>query len=238
MSASTLALEPRDEAAAPSRDEEIYRAVTDAIVEHRLKPGTRLPEDALGEVFKVSRTGIRKVLHRLALERLVSIRPNRGAYVAQPSSKEAQDVFAARQLIEPAMMADVAQRASPENIQTLRRIVVAEHGAQRENKQSLAIQLSARFHVQLAALAGNMVLTEQVQQLTTRSSLIIAVYGSRTSIGCDCGDHGELVALLEAGRADEASRWMEQHLSSIRSSLNVDEEEQPDIDFHTIFGKR
>ena len=48
------------------RDEPIYQALLTAIVEHQLPPGSKLPEEALSEVFGVSRTGIRKVLQRLA----------------------------------------------------------------------------------------------------------------------------------------------------------------------------
>ena len=44
------------------KDESIYQALMTAIVEHQLPPGSRLPEEALSEVFGVSRTGIRKVL--------------------------------------------------------------------------------------------------------------------------------------------------------------------------------
>ena len=48
------------------KDESIYQALMTAIVEHQLPPGSKLPEEALAEVFAVSRTGIRKVLQRLA----------------------------------------------------------------------------------------------------------------------------------------------------------------------------
>jgi DNA-binding GntR family transcriptional regulator len=48
------------------KDESIYQALM-TIVEHQLLPGSKLPEEALAEVFGVSRTGIRKVLQRLAL---------------------------------------------------------------------------------------------------------------------------------------------------------------------------
>ncbi len=204
------------------RDEQIYQHVLEAIVEHRLAPGTRLPEDALAEVFEISRTGIRKVLQRLALERLVTLRPKRGAEVAQPSAQEAQDVLGARQLIEPALMLLCNQ----------------EHEAQHAGRHSEAIQLSARFHVQLCALAGNQVLTEQVAQLTTRSSLIVAVYGSRRSVGCDCGQHVDLLTLLEAGQGEQAREWMAEHLRRIRASLKVDEPVSQTVDFHSIFKQR
>jgi DNA-binding GntR family transcriptional regulator len=218
-----------------SRDEQIYQDILEAIVEHRLVPGTRLPEDALAEVFAISRTGIRKVLQRLALERLVTLRANRGAEVAQPSAKEAQDVFAARQLIEPALMPAVAAQANAAQLKTLRALVDEEHRAQHDGLHSRAIQLSARFHVQLIALADNQVLTEQVAHLTTRSSLIIAVYGSRHSVGCDCGDHAELLELLEGGNGAAAAQWMGKHLASIRASLQVDQTPPAEPDFHSIF---
>lgn len=218
-----------------SRDEQIYQDILEAIVEHRLLPGTRLPEDSLAEVFAISRTGIRKVLQRLALERLVTLRANRGAEVAQPTAKEAQDVFAARQLIEPALMPAVAQRMDAAQLKALRSLVDQEHRAQSDGLHSRAIQLSARFHVQLIALADNQVLTEQVAQLTTRSSLIIAVYGSRHSVGCDCGDHEELLDLLEAGKDAAATQWMGRHLASIRTSLQVDQVVPAEPDFKTIF---
>lgn len=220
------------------RDEQIYHHVLEAIVEHRLAPGTRLPEDALAEVFEISRTGIRKVLQRLALERLVTLRPKRGAEVAQPSAQEAQDVLGARQLIEPALMADIAARASGQRLDSLRALCDQEHDAQQAGRHSEAIQLSARFHVQLCALAGNQVLTEQVAQLTTRSSLIVAVYGSRRSVGCDCGQHVDLLALLEAGQGEQAREWMAEHLRRIRASLNVDEPVSETVDFHSIFKRR
>lgn len=220
------------------RDEQIYQHVLEAIVEHRLAPGTRLPEDALAEVFEISRTGIRKVLQRLALERLVTLRPKRGAEVAQPSAQEAQDVLGARQLIEPALMADIATRVGGQRLEALRALCAQEHEAQHAGRHSEAIQLSARFHVQLSALAGNQVLTEQVAQLTTRSSLIVAVYGSRRSVGCECGQHVDLLTLLESGQGEQAREWMAEHLRRIRASLNVDAPVSDTVDFHSIFKRR
>jgi DNA-binding GntR family transcriptional regulator len=220
---------------AMSRDEQIYQEVLDAIVERRLQPGARLPEDALAEVFNVSRTGIRKVLQRLALERLVTLRANRGAEVAHPSAKEARDVFGARQLIEPALMPTVAAYATAEHFKLLRDVAAQERQAQREGRHSHAIQLSARFHVQLAMVADNQVLSEQIAQLTTRSSLIIAVYGSRHSVGCDCGEHAELIELLERGEGALASAWMTRHLTRIGDSLQLEPKPAAEPDFKSIF---
>ncbi|WP_435102619.1 GntR family transcriptional regulator [Arhodomonas sp. AD133] len=220
-----------------SRDETIYRNIVEAIVEHRLLPGARLPEDALAEVFGISRTGIRKVLQRLALERLVTIRPHRGAHVARPTAQEARDVFAARRMVEAASMRDVVMRADRAVLRPLRELVGEERRAQAEGEQSRAIHLSAAFHTQLVDVAGNGAITDFLAQLASRSSLIIAVYGSRVSVGCDCGDHGELLDLIEAGEADAAARWMEHHLSEIERSLSFEVGSEETPDFEAIFGQ-
>ncbi|BAN95134.1 hypothetical protein E05_03680 [Plautia stali symbiont] len=82
------------------RDEPIYQALLNAIVEHQLPPGSKLPEEALSEVFGVSRTGIRKVLQRLAAVQMITLSPRRGAQVATPGVEEARDIFATRSLLE------------------------------------------------------------------------------------------------------------------------------------------
>ena len=89
------------------KDESIYQALMTAIVEHQLPPGSKLPEEALAEVFAVSRTGIRKVLQRLAAVQLVTLTPKRGAHVTSPSVEESQAIFRTRALLEVANLPDV-----------------------------------------------------------------------------------------------------------------------------------
>jgi len=77
-------------------NDEIYARLQKAVQEHRLTPGTRLVEERLGEFAGVSRTKIREVLSRLAHEGLVTLVPNRGAFIASPSVAQARDVFVTR----------------------------------------------------------------------------------------------------------------------------------------------
>src|SRR5262245_66542404 len=74
----------------------IYRALRHAIIEQALEPGAKLPEDAIGERFGVSRTLVRHALGKLAAEGLVELRRSHGAAVAKPSWDEARDIFAVR----------------------------------------------------------------------------------------------------------------------------------------------
>src|ERR1700677_4989850 len=87
-------------AKAESPETTIYDKIHRAIAERRLLPGSRLVEDQLAEVFGVSRMRIRWVLQSLARDKVVTLHKNRGACVAEPTVKEAKEVFAARRLLE------------------------------------------------------------------------------------------------------------------------------------------
>ncbi len=70
-----------------TRDAVVYAHIFDAILEQRLAPATRLSEEALGAIFAVSRTAIRRAPSRLG-QGVVLLQPNRGALMntlRQPS---------------------------------------------------------------------------------------------------------------------------------------------------------
>lgn len=218
------------------RHDAIHRAISDAIIEHRLKPGARLREDALSEVFGISRTGIRKILQRLALEQLVTLTPRRGASVTRPTPDEAKDVFDARQMIECGLMPEVALRITEADVRELRDMARREREALRDGEQSTAIKLSAAFHTRLAHIAANATLADFVERLCSRSSLILAVYGNPGHLGCESHDHEDLIGYLEARNGERAKAFMSRHLKTIEASLSIIEEEDEAPDLYRIFG--
>ncbi|HSH56585.1 MAG TPA: GntR family transcriptional regulator [Halomonas sp.] len=217
------------------RHEAIHRAISDAIIEHRLKPGARLREDALADVFGVSRTGIRKILQRLALEQLVTLTPRRGASVTRPTAEEAREVFEARQMVECGLIPEVARRIDEKSVQALREISDKEQRALREGEHSAAIRYSADFHVRLARVAGNATLADFVERLCFRSSLILAVYGKPGHLGCETHDHEDLIGHLQEGSGERAAAFMSRHLQAIEGSLSITEEEDEVPDLQRIF---
>ena len=98
--------------------EEIVAQLSDAVHEHRLKPGVKLREDEVSEVFGVSRTIVRQALRNMAFGGLLTIEKNRGASVSKPTMKEAHEVFQARALLEPSTARAAAERTTPADIAT------------------------------------------------------------------------------------------------------------------------
>ena len=73
-------------------------------------PGTKLAEQKIADIFDVSRTLVRQALNQLSRDRLVTLEPARGAFVATPSVDEARQVFEVRQMIEAAMVKQLCAR--------------------------------------------------------------------------------------------------------------------------------
>src|SRR6266851_2383970 len=155
---------------------EIYRRIYDAVLDHRLQPGTKLKEVALAEAFGANRGVVRKVLTRLAYDRLVALRPNRGAVVAIPSVEEGRDLFAARRAAE-------------------------------------------------AAIAGNGVLAEFLDQLIARTPLVVLAYRGRgADRTCSIDEHIEIIDAIATGNVAKAVAAMTSHLESLEGQLDLSDE--------------
>ena len=92
----------------------------------------------------------------LSSQGLIELQSNRGAYVACPDKSEANDVFAARMLIEPRSVRQLAQKLR--SILTLTVLIdhiALEDAARKKNERTEIIRLSGEFHTKLAQATGN-----------------------------------------------------------------------------------
>jgi len=220
-----------------NQDDLIYEQMFSAILEQKLTPGTKLSEDVLGEIFGVSRTIIRKVLQRLAYEKVVCIRPNRGAFVAEPTPDEAKDVFEARRVVETGIIRNVVQRHNPAHVQELETMLTAEAASIAKGAHSQWVALSGDFHMVLARISGNRSLEEFLKELVSRTSLIHVQYQSN-KIGpqtCSCDEHADIIEAIRAQDEEKAVELMLAHLNGIEKGLNLDGTD-PVSDLYEIFG--
>jgi len=215
----------RHAAQPPVRRSAVYLGVRNAILGHSLAPGIKLPEDELGDIYSVSRTVVRAALQALALDHLVTLQQNRGAFVAKPTRTEAREVFEARALLEPKVAAMAAELSKPADIRLLRRHMEDEHAAVAAGKDGEAVHLSGQFHVAIAEIANHSIYTDFIRSLCSRSSLIIALYWTRRDAICEHHAHHALVDAIAGHRQADASALMVSHLVDLFSGLDLSERE-------------
>ncbi len=214
-------MDDRSAAVAEDSSAPVAQWLARAIHEHRLHPGTKLPEDEVGEIFGVSRTVVRAALQKLAHDRLVVLRRNKGAHVAQPTVREAREVFEARALLEPRTARSAAERITPSDLDRLRAHIDEEHAALAAGEPGRALRLSGLFHIEIARIADQDTICQFITQLIARSSLIIALYWKRRNALCESHAHHALLQALSQHDGAGAEDLMKGHLVDLVSLLDL-----------------
>jgi DNA-binding GntR family transcriptional regulator len=208
--------------ATPTSTLRIVESITTAIVERRLMPGTKLAEQKIADIFKVSRTVVRQALNQLSRHKLVTLEPARGARVAEPSIEEARQVFEVRHMLESAVVRRLAASITPQQVAALRAHLADEQASVRRVDVSGRTRLLADFHAVLAAMLGNHTLVDLLADLLSRCSLIALMYQSSHSAEHSFEEHVAIVDALEKHDSRAALRLMEEHLHHVEDNLKLD----------------
>ncbi len=221
------AASPAAASSGAAAEERVHAAIRQAIVDHRLTPGTKLKEVALAELFRVSRATVRGALARLAHAHLVELRRNRGAIIPTPSAAESREVFEARRAIECAIAAKVAAGAPRKDVAALREWVASEAAAYARGDDRGGLRLSIEFHRRLAGMAANAVLARFLDEIVFRTPLIALTHRGHAPSSCGVDDHLALVDAIAAHDPDRAVEVMRAHVDNLERELNLHRPEPP-----------
>jgi DNA-binding GntR family transcriptional regulator len=200
-------------------EEAIYKTLSGALLAGHLAPGTPLRETAIAEVFGVSRERTRKLLQRLGTNRLIDLVPNRGAFVATPSLAQARSIYDARRILEGGIVAYLAPSLLLKDVALLQTHIDNEALALQADDRAESVRLSAAFHMVLAQSTGNTFIVQQMQELVSRTAMLVAVYEAASASQCACEDHRDIFTALIKGDGDGAAKAMRSHLSLIETRL-------------------
>lgn len=198
----------------------IVDAVVSAVAAGRLPPGTKLGEEELARLFDVGRTVVRDALKRLGFLGLVDLLPNRGAFVAEATHEEAEQIYAARRLIEGEIVRDVARHCTAADVRRLKDHLERQSAAKAAGDRGEYIRLLGEFHLAIAALGGNRVLEGIVAQLVSRSGLLVTLYDSDEE-SCALDDHAAMIDMLARGEGDACAELIARHLRTNERRLRI-----------------
>jgi DNA-binding GntR family transcriptional regulator len=201
----------------------IVDALYKAIAQHRLPPGTRLIEAQIVETLQANRNHVQVALQRLAMQKVVTIEANRGAMVAQPTAKEARDIFSARRAIERAIVEGITPAVVRKQRQRIATHMNNERKATNDTDRRAIVRELSEFHLMLGEISGNTVLSDILDNLMVRSSLIVALYQRNDVPSCASDEHQEIITALENGNTERAVAVMLEHLDELEAQLALEE---------------
>ncbi|MBX3071680.1 MAG: GntR family transcriptional regulator [Thermomicrobiales bacterium] len=153
---------------------QIVNYIRDAIVRGDLGPGARLRTEEIAGQFGISRIPVREALHELVAEGFVTVVPQRGAFVAELSVEDLEEIYLLRSSLEP-----LAARLAVENLTE----ALIEHFSAMidemeasENDLPLWSDIDLAFHMDLYSAAGRPRLFKMISSLRTNALRYTALY--------------------------------------------------------------
>lgn len=188
-----------------------------AIREGRVATGAHLTEVDLASWLGMSRTPIREAMRRLQSEGLLLNQPFRGALVMRLDADDMRQMFAVRELLEPAAAAACAASAGPAEIAALR-VILDQEAVQLDNPAAL-IPLNRQFHDIILESARNQFLSKAIAGVY---SLIPLLGDSNLLNGPHAREaHAQHRAIVDAIERHDAARAEAVAREHVRHSLKT-----------------
>jgi len=202
--------------------DDVYETLKALVMDHAIKPGSRMNIDALARDLGVSQTPVREALARLESDGLAVKEPLRG-YSATPllSREDFEQLFEARFLLEPWAAARAAERAAPEERRRLLSEVETAPEVPPEGDYDAYRDLTAhdqRFHSLVHRLSGNLLVAEMFERTHCHLHIFRLYYGS--NIGRQAvAEHRRIAEAVASGDPRAADEAMRHHLTASRDRL-------------------
>lgn len=198
-----------------------YASLKEEILKAQRRPESILLEHELAAEYGVSKTPIREALRLLVHEGWVVVLPRKGYLVRPFRFEDVREIFALRQMIEPALVMEAMRRSTSEELDQLEQYVDAQASAQ--DDAEAALQAAAAFHLGIAKLAGNQraerILIGLVDE-ARRMHYLVPALDNRLREPAEIEDHRALVAAMRSQDVERAQAVMSRHSrESLRQTL-------------------
>lgn len=188
--------------------------------------GEELREITLGEKLGVSRTPVREALRQLELEGLVSIIPNKGAYVTAITRNDVEDIYKVRSLLEGLCAKWATRHITEEQIEELEEIVfLSEFRLKRkeEGKARQVSELDGRFHKVLYEASNSRILEHVLKDFHkyVKMARMLSVNipdRAEQSIA----EHKEILIAIKNKDEDLAEKLADEHIMNVMKNLHIE----------------
>jgi DNA-binding GntR family transcriptional regulator len=199
---------------APLR-EAVFDALVEMIITRKLRPGEHLVEKELAASLGVSRQPLREALQRMHTEGWVDLRPALGAFVHVPTESEADQLLAARSILEAESAKLGAEQATPEQVRHLWELQRIGEKALAVDDQEVLLSANASLHTYIVGMSGNKVLADlraSVEHRVRWYYMPIAQVRSRDA----WEEHAELIEAIAGRDGGRACALMRIHTERTR----------------------
>ena len=208
-----------------SLDDIVYEKLKKAITLKKFPPSYKLVEKEIADTMKVSRTPVHTAIKLLERDGLLTIIPNKGAYVTKRTYDEIEDAFAIRVNLEKMYARLAATNITEQDIEELRKILEKESKAYSLNNRVEAYTVGAEFHMKIADISGNSILVKYINNIMVETNTYDVFYTLNDpkleKEYYTPKQHYDILDALIRKDVAKSEKVMEYHILSTETQLNL-----------------
>ncbi|MFK0278210.1 GntR family transcriptional regulator [Ensifer sp. NPDC090286] len=202
----------------------IHVDLWNAIIDRKLKPGVKLEELVMCDIYGISRTVMRKVLMIMEQDGLVFLPPNKGAYVASPSLQSAFEMLEMSEALQTFVVQKIAANHASITASQFDRI--AQHAKAEEKAEAgHDFRLLRRYDIEFGSLLclvhGNGTLAREWERNASCLALALSLHQSVQPAGRQSDYSRQILARLTDGDAAGALALVRERIGQLKASLDT-----------------
>lgn len=203
----------------------VFQRLREDILSGVYQENDELREVSIGEELGVSRTPVREALRQLELEGLVTIVPNKGAYVKGITKIDVHDIYKIRSLLEGLCAKWATEHITDQQIEELEEIVLLSEFHLKKQGQRKAKQVSdldGKFHKVLYEASNSRILEHVLSDFHKYVKMARTMsVGEKERAEKSIDEHRAILEAIRKKDANLAERLANQHIMNVMENLHL-----------------
>ena len=203
----------------------VFQRMREDILSGVYQENDELREVSIGEELGVSRTPVREALRQLELEGLVTIVPNKGAYVKGITKKDVHDIYKIRSLLEGLCAKWATEHITDQQIEELEEIVLLSEFHLKKQGQGKAKQVSdldGKFHKVLYEASNSRILEHVLSDFHKYVKMARTMsVGEKKRAEKSIDEHRAILEAIRKKDANLAEQLANQHIMNVMENLHL-----------------
>ncbi|NEU96109.1 GntR family transcriptional regulator [Bradyrhizobium uaiense] len=192
---------------------QVARRLTEAIVQGRLPPGSKVVEAGIARELGVSRAPVREAARLLEQQGLLVANPRRGFFVRQFAADDIDEIYDLRLCVERHAAVLAARHLTPETRDMLRRQIEVLHETADLDDPARQVEEDYRFHRLICEIAGNRRMLRLFDDLASELRMVIGLIGRLYDDPHEIArTHEPVLAAIEAGHPERIVAHVDYHI--------------------------
>lgn len=203
----------------------VFQRLREDILSGVYRERDELREITIGEEMGVSRTPVREALRQLELEGLVTIIPNKGAYVTGISRKDVADIYKIRSMLEGLCSRWATEHITEKQIEELEEVLLLSEfhlHKKSEGQTEQVTELDGKFHKILYEASDSRILEHVLSDFHKYVQMARAMsVGEKNRAKKSIKEHREILEAIKKRDGDLAERLANRHILNVMENLHL-----------------